>query len=65
MLIFVTLTKVFLNIKGALYCNSGPRTYTYKQFNTYKPVGGETNNFGFRPGPTQTDLDSHKSMLKP
>ena len=30
----------------------------------YEPVREKTNNLGFRPGPTQTSLYSHRSRLE-
>ena len=30
----------------------------------YEPVREKTNNFVFRPGPTQTDLYSHRNRLE-
>ena len=30
----------------------------------YEPVHEKTNNLGFRPGPTQTRLYSHRSRLE-
>ena len=31
---------------------------------TFEPVHEKTNNLGFRPGPTQTRLYSHRSRLE-
>ena len=31
---------------------------------TYEPVHDKTNNLGFRPGPTQTGLCSHRGWLE-
>ena len=31
---------------------------------TYEPVHVKTNNFGFRPGPTQTGLYSHRRQIE-
>ena len=33
-------------------------------FMTYEPVREKTNNLGFRPGPTQTGLNSHRRWLE-
>ena len=34
------------------------------EINLHEPVHDKTNNLGFRPGPTQTDLYSYRSRLE-
>ena len=46
-----------------IYCHNEGRTLHLKQ-NIFEPVHEKTNNLGFRPGPTQTRLYSHRSRLE-
>ena len=38
----------------------GVATWCMEQVGIYEPVREKTNNLGFRPGPTQTSLYSHR-----
>ena len=38
--------------------------FSHEVDNIYEPVRDKTNNLGIRPGPTQTDLYSHRRWLE-
>ena len=41
-----------------------PNLKSYRRSIIIEPVHEKTNNLGFRPGPTQTGLYSHRSRLE-
>ena len=57
---------LMMNLKGSLKIHVHTWQSIDRTFSLFlnEPSHGQTSNFGFRPGPTQTGLYSHRSRLE-